>query len=436
MKYPYGSVYKEQKLFTMAFFINRTSFFIFLCASLLCACKQETQWKGQAPIKKVSTQTVPIQLQFKGTFDLGDGVFMSNDYMGARLNGVARTNDTLISVLITPENLPINPSPWYGFKIWSETEKEIFVKLTYNENAFHRYDPRISRDGQKWEVLDSLKYQVDIKIWEEREVPENLTMKISIGKDTLWISAQELITSSEVDIWMDKLASKSFVSKSKIGESKVGRPINLLTIGTSDDQKMIIAISRQHPPEVTGFLAMKAFVEILCSDAKMAKKFRARYNTYVVPLVNPDGVDNGHWRHNYGGIDLNRDWKDFKQPETSAIRDFMKQKVTQTGGKFYFGVDFHSTWEDIFYTINPELKGNMPGLIPELIASIGNELEDYKPNVKPSLGAGNEITSKAFFFNEFGAESLTYEVGDNTPREFVRQKGEIAAMQLMELMLK
>ena len=121
---------------------------------------------------------------------------------------------------------------------------------------------------------------------------------------------------------------------------------------------------------------MKAFVETICSDNELSKRFRAEYNTYVVPLVNPDGVDNGHWRHNYGGVDLNRDWENFNQPETSAIRDFMQQKVRQASGKFYFGVDFHSTWEDIFYTINPELKGKMPGHVPKIIYAVGNELPD------------------------------------------------------------
>ena len=421
----------------MNFFKNKATFlFIFLIILFVWACEQDTQWKGQPPIKKVSTETVPIQLQYKGIFDLGDGVFISNDYNGARLNGAARTNDTLISVLITPENSPINMSPWYGFKIWSETEKEISVKLTYTENAFHRYYPKISKDCSSWKVLDSLKYQVVMKTRKEKEVPKNLTMQISVSKDTLWISAQELITLSEVDSWMDELLSNSFVSKSIIGESREGRPISLLKIGESDDQKMIITISRQHPPEVTGFLAMKAFVETICSDIEIAKKFRAEHNVYVVPIVNPDGVNNGHWRHNYGGIDLNRDWEDFNQPETSAIRDFMKEKVTQTGGKFYFGVDFHSTWEDIYYTISSELKGNMPGLVPKLIDAVGNELPNYKPNVRPNPGTGHKITSAAFFFYEFGAESLIYEVGDNTPREFVRKKGEVSAMKLMDLMMK
>ena len=105
----------------------RTLFFIFIIIPLLWSCKRETQWKGQEPVKRVSTQTVPIQLQYKGIFDLGNGAFISNEFEGARLNGVARSNDSLITVLIAPENTPINNSPWYAFKLWSETESEIYL---------------------------------------------------------------------------------------------------------------------------------------------------------------------------------------------------------------------------------------------------------------------------------------------------------------------
>ena len=96
-----------------------------------------------------------------------------------------------------------------------------------------------------------------------------------------------------------------------------------------------MVFGRQHPPEVTGWLAMKAFVETLNGDSKLAKKFRKKYTTYVVPLMNPDGADLGHWRHNAGGVDLNRDWSQFHHPETQAVRDFLRKKTVE-GAKLYF----------------------------------------------------------------------------------------------------
>ncbi|MFC3414298.1 M14 family zinc carboxypeptidase [Algoriphagus hitonicola] len=105
-------------------------------------------------------------------------------------------------------------------------------------------------------------------------------------------------------------------------------------------------------------MALKSFVETICEDSEMAEKFRSKYNLYVMPMMNPDGVARGHWRHNVGGVDTNRDWINFNQPEPKALANFMEEKVRETSGKFVFAADFHATWEDIFYTINEDLEGN------------------------------------------------------------------------------
>ena len=407
---------------------------LLIIISSLSACKKDSQWEGQKPVEKVSTKTIPVQLQNVGVFPLGKGIYCSNDFDGARMNGAVLTDDTLITVLISPENTPINMSPWYSFKIWAEERQEIFVKLIYSEGSNHRYYPKLSWDRKNWTNLDSAKYkETRLTFNDSEEIPVNSIMQLSISPDTLWISAQELITSKNIEQWSDQLAMKPFVTKSEIGKSHKGKPINILKIGQSDDKKMIMVLSRQHPPEITGFLAMQAFVQTLCSDNELASGFRNQFNTYVVPLMNPDGVDNGHWRHNHGGVDLNRDWEDFNQPETSAIREFMEGK-TSSGDKFYFGIDFHSTQEDIYYTIDPELKGIMPGLVPQLIEATGMEFDDYEPNVQPRSWEGAKVTSFTYFFYEHNAEALIYEVGDHTPRDFIREKAEMTAVKLMELM--
>ena len=402
----------------------------------VCSCETNTPWKGQDPIKKVDTHTQAIELQYKGIFDLEDGIFMSNDFIGSRLNGAARANDTLITLLITPENEKINPSPWYAFKIWSKERRDIYIKFVYPKNSGHRYYPKLSHDNIHWEKLDSAFFKLgNFTEIEGQKVARSMTMKVQISPDTLSIAAQELNTSIEVGKWMKNLAINPFIDIDTIGYSQQKRPIKLLSIGESDDKKMIFIISRQHPPEVTGYLAMQAFVETLCSESDLAIAFRKEYNAYVVPLANPDGVDNGHWRHNAGGVDMNRDWADFNQPETQAISNFMKEKVKQSDGKFYFAVDFHSTYEDIYYTSDSTLKGNMPGLIPELISKSAATFDNYVPNIKSGLDKDARVASTSFFFYEFGAESFTFEIGDATPRDFVRQKGEITAQTLMELLL-
>ncbi|MCG1036411.1 M14 family metallopeptidase [Polaribacter sargassicola] len=406
-----------------------------LISTILFNCKtaeKSTKWKGQAPVKAVSTDTKPIQKQYKDVFNLGDDVYVTNNFDGARLNGITRINDTLISTLITPENTPINTSPWYAFKIWSKKTTNIYLNLTYLNNVKHRYDPKISTDGKRWNTIEPENYQL-IKTDTTSKSANIAQLKLTINTDTLWVAAQEVINSKDNKNWIQTLAKKPFVKSKLIGLSKEKRTIESLEIGKDSNQKMIAVISRQHPPEVTGYLAMKSFVETIASDSDLAKKFREQFSTYVVPMVNPDGVDNGHWRHNAGGIDLNRDWSNKNQPETNVVQDYYKS-VTKNGKKIYFFVDFHSTYHDIFYTLNPVLTSNATGVVPKMIQQMGAEL-NLNPNIKPSDNI-NSVISSRYFFNTFNAESLTYEIGDNTPRDLLKEKGKVSAIKLMKLLLE
>lgn len=395
----------------------------------------EKKFQGQEPVQEVDTSPRPIQRQYRTTFAFEDaGIYISNEFEGARLNGVLMKEDTLIA-WITPENTPINPSPWYAFQIWSDSAREVLVKMTY-QDAKHRYYPRLSRDGEEWHALDSASYQEYGKGTDDFGVGSlavSAVMKLSVSPDTLWVAGQELQTSRHIFSWIDSLAGQSYITQQDIGESRLGKPIRSLKIGEAkDEDKLVFVFGRQHPPEVTGWLAMKSFVETLAGDSPLARRFREEYTTLVVPLMNPDGVDLGHWRHSAGGVDLNRDWSQFHHPETRAVRDFLREK-TAGEAQLYFGIDFHSTWDDIYYTLDSTSVTHTPGLMAEWLSSIERNIPDYEINAKGDVNSVG--VSKNFLFREFGTESLVYEVGDNTPRPFVRQKGQVAATQLMQLLL-
>ena len=402
---------------------------------------QTAKFEGQATssTEKVDTRNHAIIPQWRGQQTFGNITF-DNDFNGARLNGITQDNDTLYTAIIAAENYPINPSPWYAFKVSSKTPKTIWVHLTYL-NAKHRYFPKISRDGKTWKVVDS----TDCKLvkdpeaknrsFQENALSESAFVKINVDSKTTYIAAQELMTSSIVQDWSKEILKNTFVSSEIIGKSPQNRPFQCLRIGEGkSDSKIMMVIGRLHPPEVTGQFALQAFVEALCMDSETANKFRKEYTVYVVPMMNPDGVDNGHWRHNTGGIDLNRDWADFNQPETQIVRDFLRKKLANTSNKLYFGIDFHSTWDDIFYTNITEKPTHMDGLIKRWFNSLEQAIPNYKVNVRASKPASAAI-SKAFFNKEFNAESLVYEVGDNTSRAFTTLKSKTAAEKLILLAL-
>jgi predicted deacylase len=419
--------------------------------ALLAACAQQAVvpprqaaastsavYQGQGPREAVDTSSRPTDKQRKGVFPFeADGVYFSNEFDGARMNGIARTGPRAYTMTITPENAPINMSPWYAFKVWSSAPGDIAVTLVYPAATRHRYTPQLSHDGAAWSPLAAGRI-ADVGAppvsGSVTARPASIVMTLPVETRPLWVAGQELQTSQHVFAWMDSLAGQRNLAVTTIGTSTGGRPIKLLTIGNRDGKKAIFIMGRQHPPEVTGYFAMQAFVGTLAGDSPLAQQFRRDWTIYVVPLMNPDGVDGGFWRHNVGGVDLNRDWSDFHQPETRAVRDFLQQR-SDAGARFYFGIDFHSTWDDIYYTIAPKYKGNMPGLVPAWLAQVQKAIPHYKPVIQEADKIDPTTVSRNYFLKAYGMEAITFEIGDNTPRALIQQKGEVGATELMQLML-
>jgi hypothetical protein len=400
---------------------------------------QAPVYQGQGPTRPVDTTTRPIEKQVRKTFSFPSaGVSFSNRFDGARLNDVTQTGPDSFTVTILPENEPINMSPWYAFRVWSKRKKEISVRFSYPESARHRYTPLLSRDGLRWKAAP------DTDITEEdkgaadfgpNSRPKSIVLRLKVDPKPLWISAQELNTSKHVYGWMDRLAKRHRLRVETIGKSKEGRPIKMMTVGNRASKNNVLVISRQHPPEVTGYFAMQAFVESLLDRSKLARDFRRDWAVFVVPLVNPDGVDEGHWRHNAGGIDLNRDWTLFNQPEGKVVSDFLNRRRAESGGKFYFGIDFHSTWDDIYYPMDRKFESNMTGLVHQWLDGIKASIPGYNPNIQANARLEPAIVSRNYFLNSHGMEAIVFEIGDNTPREFIKKKGSVGANELMRLLI-
>ena len=44
--------------------------------------------------------------------------------------------------------------------------------------------------------------------------------------------------------------------------------------------------------------------------------------------------------------------------------------------------------------------------------------------------------SKNWFYSQFKAEGITYEIGDDTPRDLIKEKGKVSAQEMMKLLLE
>jgi cytosolic carboxypeptidase protein 6 len=357
---------------------------------------------------------------------LREGVWISNELDGGRFSDAWQLDDSTFVVHNRPENAPINNSAWYAFKLWSNEPRTVRLRLTY-EDGSHRYWPEARRAGEPWAPLDSA-------VVEQDSAAREATLRLRVGPDTLWVAGQPLTTTSFFHGWTDSLAALPHISRTTIGTSPRGRPLHMLQFGEESATRHVLLISRQHPPEVTGTMALVAFVEEIAGDSPLAREFRRHFRTHVVPLVNPDGVDLGHWRHNTGGVDLNRDWADFLQPETQLVRDALLRATSRLGDAVWFAADFHSTQHDVFYTLDRAFETEPPGLIDQWLQYIATQLPHYTVSDDPSRLGGP--TSRNWFYNQYRATALTYEVGDNTDRVLIREVAVTAARGMMELLLR
>lgn len=221
------------------------------------------------------------------------------------------------------------------------------------------------------------------------------------------------------------------------GYSNQGRPIIEFTVDDSSyvENKGILALlSRQHPPEVSGYRTYQVFFRTLIGDSELAKTFRQHFVIKSYPIINPDGVVNGHWRHNGAGVDLNRDWTNFNQPETQAIRDALIEEVSDNNRTMYYGIDFHSTNENIFYPILDEIKTS-PDNLTQRWYRIVDEVNPTLNFVSEEFDTSSPI-SKNWFYHTFGSDALTFEVHDELSLDEIQKLGVNSANSLMELLIE
>jgi hypothetical protein len=402
-----------------------------LATLLLLTCTRAS--KLHFPIE-VDTRTKEITSQEKRTWIFERiGLIVDNQFDGARLNYLELTNDSLLTARIEPENEPINASPWYAMRFRSDRDQTVTLRLTYPEKVHHRYFPRVSADRQSWMPLDRSSVRLG-----PGQYYADVDLQLKAG-EVQFIAGQEVVNSGDVAEWLKGLAERHpAISLFSAGRSKLDRDLPALRIssGALDERPTIILFSRQHPPEVTGFLCLQAFLDGLLEHPRR-DEFLAKYQLLVYPLLNPDGVDLGHWRHTAGGVDSNRDWAGYEQAEVKQVANGIIKLMKESSSTVVLGMDFHSTYKDVYYTHNEQvvpptvLPGFKDAWLAAIELAIGGDFlinEEAEPIGKP--------TTMSWFRTQFGAEGITYEIGDGTDRAFVARKGRVSADALVTVLLE
>ncbi len=354
-----------------------------------------------------------------------DYALVDDNFSGGNVGACEFSSNSVVSLVITPEDAPpINPSAWYSFRLSPKQASEFEISLRFVD-GHARYLPKISEDGEHWATLGEDKYSIS----DDRST---LTIRLTERTDPLFISAQELMVADDYERWMRKLAAHPELANKTLGRSIAGRPIQALV--TQRRSEVVYLFGRQHPPEITGGMAMQRFVETVFADTPLARDFRARFMLVLVPLINPDGVEAGHWRHNLGGRDLNRDWGPFTQPETQSIKRLIDE-LDADGISPKLMLDFHSTQRSRFYTQMPEDFDEELDFARDWLNRSRERMPEFDFLYDPRKPSGQENT-KNFFFSTYHIPAITYEIGDEVDRELISSTTPIFAEEMMRVMLE
>lgn len=333
-------------------------------------------------------------------------VSLFTDFAGAPAMKCAILGEHSFALLVTPEHAPpINPSPWFAFRYETGDAAPLDVRIDYLGGK-HRYAP-ILDNGQGLRAAQAVIAQDRASV--------QLTLPAGAGT----VSSQELVVPQDAEGLVGEIVATADGEDFVIGSSLDGRPIHAARMGDADAPRLIVLLGRAHPPEVTGALAMDAFLKTLAEHFARDPALRARYQVLAVPMINPDGVFHGHWRAGRGGVDLNRDWGEFSQPETRAVGDWLASLLP--GVRPVVMIDFHSTRENLFY-VQGEAEATQPqsAFRERWLGSKLKQFADYPFKLEPRNANPGSGTSKNWFHREYAIPAYTYEVADDADRAALR----------------
>jgi hypothetical protein len=157
-------------------------------------------------------------------------------------------------------------------------------------------------------------------------------------------------------------SSQIYVHREILTHSSGGRNCDMLTISDctgicespaensfefSGEKNVIFLSARVHPGETPSSFVLQGIIEMLLSSDPRAAKLRSKYVFKIVPMLNPDGVAMGHYRHDLQGRNLNRYYASPSaeaEPTIHAVKKVvMKYSQRSEGeGRLFVYLDIHA----------------------------------------------------------------------------------------------
>ncbi|RMF04712.1 MAG: hypothetical protein D6773_06100, partial [Alphaproteobacteria bacterium] len=122
-----------------------------------------------------------------------DRAILDADFEGARMSACRATRSGF-AIAIEPENSPVNPSPWYAFRVTPKKPGTIKIVMRYSQAA-HRYRPKRSEDAENWRLVDPGRVRV-------RNKGKRVALRLEMGTAPFFVAGQELLLTADYRAWI------------------------------------------------------------------------------------------------------------------------------------------------------------------------------------------------------------------------------------------
>ena len=138
--------------------------------------------------------------------------------------------------------------------------------LKYPKGYSHRYRPKI-KINNKWSLIDTLNILTK---------ESNTLIKLELSAIPKIIAAQRIESSMDVGKWYKEKVKKNSntLNHTTVGKTALGKEIPVLFTNNNkhDKKDIIVLLTRQHPPETTGYYAFQYFIGKILEETRISKK--------------------------------------------------------------------------------------------------------------------------------------------------------------------
>ncbi len=277
---------------------------------------------------------------------------ISHDFESGSIGIVNHIRDTEWELSLADDNgnssLPDKWRNWWYVKMDTlpTTEK---VQITLKNRAWiYYYLPVYSYN------------QIDWHHFEEDEVLHDSNNDLVISKqfteETVWISRFIPYTFSDLESYNKRIETNASVTIETPGVTRGGNPIYLWKIIDNSAPQIakerIFLHARTHPAEIPSSFLLEGLVDHLLSGSPEASELLLKYEFYIFPMQNVDGVIAGNYRTTPQSENLEVMWQyedenplnlvESAPPEVAVVQEYAKQLMSDGGPKVTIALNLHS----------------------------------------------------------------------------------------------